>query len=98
MSRTVQTGFGEAVGLRWYGFVNVASGRVIGIVEVAEPRPMPFLYLDDAGRMREQTRLNFDSTAHPPEGLRGGTRLSSAGSPATVLVDPVWLTESELSP
>ena len=56
------------------------------------------LYLDDAGRMRKQTRLNFDSTAHPPERLRVGIRLSSAGSPATVLVDEVWRTESELSP
>ena len=40
--------------------------------------------------MRKQTRLNFDSTAHPPERLRVGIRLSSAGYPATVLVDAVW--------
>lgn len=66
------------------------------MLRVATPETTAVLYLDKDGRMRERVRLNWDTTAHPPEKLRVGVALSSASSSATVLVDEVWLTESEL--
>jgi hypothetical protein len=56
------------------------------------------LYLDEDGRMREQVRLNWDSTGHEPLRLRAGIGFSSVGAAAKVLVDEVWVTEAELSP
>lgn len=55
------------------------------------------LYLDEDGRMKEQIRLNWDSTPPEPLSLRAGIGFSPRGATAKVLVDEVWLTESELS-
>lgn len=55
------------------------------------------LFLDDGGRMKEQARLDWDSTVHEPLRLRAGIGFSSVGAAATVLADEVWLTESTLS-
>jgi hypothetical protein len=67
------------------------------ILRVATRETTVILYLDDAGRMREQIRRNWDSTGDPPTRLLVGVGTSSAASTATVFVDEVWLTESELS-
>jgi hypothetical protein len=67
------------------------------VLRVATRESTAILYLDDGARLNEQVRLNWDSTAHPPQTLRVGIGLLSAGANATVLVDEVWLTESERS-
>jgi hypothetical protein len=54
------------------------------------------LYLDEDGTMREQDRLDWDSTASEPTSLRAGIGFSSAGAKATVLTDELRLTESLL--
>ena len=54
------------------------------------------LYLDEDGKMVEQARLNWDSTASEPTSLRAGIGFSSAGAKATVLTDELRLTESLL--
>jgi hypothetical protein len=54
------------------------------------------LYLDEDGTMREQDRLDWDSTASEPTILRAGIGFSSAGAKATVLTDELRLTESLL--
>jgi hypothetical protein len=64
---------------------------------VATRETTAILHLDQGGRMVEQVRLNWDSTAHQPLSLRVGIGSSSPGAAATVLVDELWLTESELS-
>lgn len=67
------------------------------VLRLATRETTVILYLDDAGRMREQIRRNCDSKAHPPTKLLFGVGTTSAASTATVLVDEIWLTESELS-
>jgi hypothetical protein len=54
------------------------------------------LYLDEDGKMKEQDRLDWDSTAFEPLVLRAGIGLSSAGAKATVLTDELRLTETLL--
>jgi hypothetical protein len=54
------------------------------------------LYLDDDETMKEQNRLNWDSTASEPTILRAGIGLSSAGAQATLLTDELRLTELKL--
>ena len=54
------------------------------------------LYLDENGKMVEQDRLDWDSTASEPTILRAGIGFSSAGAKATVLTDELRLTESLL--
>ncbi len=56
------------------------------------------LYLDEGGRMKEQARLNWDTTTLEPTSLRAGIGYSSRRAAATVLVDELWLTEGELAP
>jgi hypothetical protein len=68
------------------------------ILRVAMRETTAILYLDADGRMQEQVRLDWDSTAREPDRLRAGIGLSSRGASATILVDELWLTESELSP
>jgi hypothetical protein len=67
------------------------------LLRVATRETTAILYLDDGGRMTEQARLNWDSTDREPATLRAGIGFSSAGAAATVLLDELWLTESELS-
>lgn len=67
------------------------------LLRVATRETTAILYLDESGRMKEQCRLNWDSTAHEPLRLRAGIGFSSMGAAATVLADELWLTESELS-
>jgi hypothetical protein len=55
------------------------------------------LFLAEGGRMKEQARLNWDSTVHEPLSLRAGIGFSSMGAAATVLTDELWLTESNLA-
>lgn len=52
------------------------------------------LYLNKDGAMKEQCRLNWDSTASEPTALRAGIGSSSAGAQATLLSDELRLTES----
>jgi hypothetical protein len=54
------------------------------------------LYLDEDGKMEEQDRLDWDSTAFEPLVLRVGIGRSSAGASATVLADELRLTETLL--
>jgi hypothetical protein len=54
------------------------------------------LYLDEAGKMVEQGRINWDSTASEPLTLRAGIGSSSAGARATVLVDELRVSESPI--
>lgn len=67
------------------------------LLRVGTRETTAILYLDDGGRMTEQARLNWDSTDREPATLRAGIGFSSAGATATVLLDELWLTESELS-
>ena len=52
------------------------------------------LYLDEDGKMEEQDRLNWDSTASEATVLRAGIGFSSAGAKATVLTDQLRVSES----
>jgi hypothetical protein len=54
------------------------------------------LYLDEDSTMKEQDRLDWDSTAFEPLVLRVGIGRSSAGASATVLTDELRLTETLL--
>jgi hypothetical protein len=54
------------------------------------------LFLDEDGRMREQDRLDWDSTVFEPLVLRAGIGLLSAGATATVLVDELRLSQFSL--
>jgi hypothetical protein len=54
------------------------------------------LNLDEDGKMKEQVRINWDSTASEPLGLRAGIGSSSAGTRATVLVDELRVSESPI--
>ena len=54
------------------------------------------LYLDEDGNLKEQGRLNWDSTASEPKVLRAGIASSSASAKATILVDDLRLTEFSL--
>jgi hypothetical protein len=54
------------------------------------------LYLDVDGKMEEQDRLDWDSTASEPTALRAGIGRSSKGAKATVLTDELRLTETLL--
>ena len=47
--------------------------------------------------MKQQARLNWDSTDREPASLRAAIGFSPTGAAATVLLDELWLTESELS-
>jgi hypothetical protein len=67
------------------------------LLRVATRETTAILYLNERGRMKEQARLNWDSTEHEPQSLRVGIGFSSVGAAATALVDEVWLTETELS-
>ena len=67
------------------------------LLRVATRETTAILYLDDGGRMKEQARLNWDSTDREPATLRAGIGCSSTGAAATVLLDELWITESELS-
>jgi hypothetical protein len=55
------------------------------------------LYLDEDGKMEEQDRLDWDSTASEPTVLRAGIGFSSAGAKATVLTDELRVSESPIS-
>jgi hypothetical protein len=68
-----------------------------GLLRVATRETTANLYLDEGGRMKEQALLNWDSTVSGPASLRAGIGFSSTGAAATVLLDELWLTESELS-
>jgi hypothetical protein len=52
------------------------------------------LYLDENGKMKEQARINWDSTTSEPTVLRTGIGFSSAGAKATVLADELRISES----
>jgi hypothetical protein len=67
------------------------------LLRVATRETTAILYLDQGGRMIEQARLNWESSAHQPLSLRVGIGFSPPGAAATVLVNELWLTESELS-
>jgi hypothetical protein len=67
------------------------------LLRVGTRETTAILYLDDGGRMQEQARLDWDSTGHEPDKVRAGIGFSSKGASATILVDELWLTESELS-
>ena len=67
------------------------------LVRLATRETTAILYLDEVGRMKEQVRLNWDSTAHEPSTVRAGIGFSSLGAAATVLADELRLTESELT-
>ncbi|MCI0389314.1 MAG: M23 family metallopeptidase [Acidobacteria bacterium] len=54
------------------------------------------LYLDKDGKMEEQDRLDWDSTASEPTVLRAGIGLSSAGAKATVRADELRVSESPI--
>ena len=47
--------------------------------------------------MKEQARLNWDSTASEPTVLRAGIGLLSAGAEATVLTEELRVSESSIS-
>ena len=66
------------------------------LLRVGTRETTAILYLDEGGRMIEQTRLNWDSAEHEPLSLRAGIGFSSTGAAATILVDELWLTEAEL--
>jgi hypothetical protein len=55
------------------------------------------LYLDEDGKMEEQDRLDWDSTASEPTVLRAGIGFSSARTKATVLTDELRVSESPIS-
>ena len=55
------------------------------------------LYLDDAGRMIEQARLNWNSVGAEPDRLRAGIGYSSPGARARIFLDELWVTETELA-
>ena len=55
------------------------------------------LYLDEDGKMEEQDRLDWDSTASEPTVLRAGIGFLSAGAKATVLTDELRVSESPIS-
>ena len=80
--------------------VAVGSWRKwrLELLRVATRETTAVLHLDEGGRMREQVRLNWDSTGHEPLRLRAGIGFSSLGAAARVLVDELWVTEAELSP
>jgi hypothetical protein len=67
------------------------------LLRVATRETTTILYLNEGGRMNEQARLNWGSTDREPASLRAGNGFSSTGAAATVLLDKLWLTESELS-
>jgi len=66
------------------------------LLRVGTRETTAILYLDEGGRMIEQTRLNWDSAEHEPLSLRAGIGFSSTGAAATILLDELWLTEAEL--
>ena len=45
---------------------------------------------------RTSPPVDWDSTVHEPQRLRAGIGFSSVGAAAKVLIDELWLTESEL--
>lgn len=67
------------------------------ILRVGTRKTTAILYLDEAGRMKEQIRLDWDSTTHEPSKLRAGLGFSSLGAAATVWSDELRVTECELS-
>jgi hypothetical protein len=79
----------------------IEAGRWRGwrleLLRVGTRETTAILYLNNGGRMQEQARLDWDSTGHEPDKVRAGIGFSSKGASATILVDELWLTESELS-
>jgi hypothetical protein len=67
------------------------------LLRVGTRETTAILYLNNSGRMHEQARLDWDTTGHEPDKVRAGIGFSSKGASATILVDELWLTESELS-
>ena len=66
------------------------------LVRIGTRETTAVLYLDEDGTMREQDRLDWDSTASEPTSLRACIGFSLAGAKATVLTDELRLTESLL--
>lgn len=66
------------------------------LLRLATRETTAILYLNGGGRMSEQARLDWDSTAHEPSIVRAGIGFSSLGAAATILADELRLTESEL--
>jgi hypothetical protein len=54
------------------------------------------LYLNEDGELKEQARINWDSTTNEPLSFRVGIGRSFPGDTATVLTDEVRVTESRL--
>jgi Peptidase family M23 len=82
------------------GVVAVGEWRRwrLELLRVASRETTAVLSLDESGgRLKEQARLNWDSSVHEPLRLRAGIGFSSVGAAATVLADELWLTESTLS-
>jgi hypothetical protein len=81
--------------------VTVAVGKWrkwrLELLRVATRETTAILHLDEGGRMKEQVRVNWDSTGNGPASLRAGIGFSSRGATATILVDELWLTEAELT-
>jgi hypothetical protein len=67
------------------------------LLRLATRETTAILYLDEDGRMKEQARVDWDSTAHEPASLRAGIGFSSLGAAATIWSDELRLTECELS-
>lgn len=89
------------------GGLNVANSSAIitpgvwrrwrlHLLRVGTRETTAVLYLDEDGEMKEQARINWDSTSSEPEVLRAGIGLSSAGAKATVLADQLRVTERTL--
>lgn len=68
------------------------------LLRVATRETTAILYLDEDGRMTEQARVDWDSTAREPQRVRAGIGFSSVGAAAKVLADELWLTEAEMEP
>ncbi len=81
--------------------VTVALGEWrkwrLELLRVATRETTAILHLDEGRRMKEQVRLNWDSTGNEPASLRAGIGFSSRGATATTFVDELWLTEAELT-
>jgi hypothetical protein len=82
------------------GVITVGEWRRwrLEVLRVARRESTAVLSLDQGGgRLKEQARLNWDSSVHEPLRLRAGIGFSSVGAAATVLADELWLTECTLS-
>jgi hypothetical protein len=81
--------------------VTVALGEWrkwrLELLRVGTRETTAILHLDEGRRMKEQVRVNWDSTGNEPASLRAGIGFSSRGATATIFVDELWLTEAELT-